>query len=229
MDAVLSVVNAWKDLIIKVFGQYPLAAALITLVAVGAFFLLEKTIRPKQAPTNILLVLLGWAVAVPVLGGLLWLLGEVWDLVKAIAPPVASALSSLFSIYQKHPFLVLSLVGIAILAYFAWKRWRPNVLPSRSLRFLSLAIAVTLVAHVLSPIVEYVTPESTVTSKTPEAAARAPTAGASAAAPIQDIKPTASPATGAAASVPGLPASSSSSTAGSASSPEPAQPASGAP
>src|SRR4051812_32202903 len=104
MDAVLLAINTWKDLIVKVFGQYPLAGALITLVAVGVFFYLEKTLRPKQAPTNILLVLLGWAVAVPILGAILWFLGELWDLVKAIAPPIASVLSSLFSIYQKHPF-----------------------------------------------------------------------------------------------------------------------------
>lgn len=193
MDAVLSVVNDWKDLIIKVFGQYPLAAALITLVAVGAFFYLEKTLRPQQAPTNILMVLLGWAVIVPVLGGLLWLLSEFWDIVKAIAQLVASSLSSVFSIYQKHPLLVLALAITATLTYFVWKRWRPNVLPSRLLRFLSLAIAVILVANVLGPIVEFAMPESTISSKMPEAAARAPAAAASPVAPIQDIKPTAPP------------------------------------
>jgi hypothetical protein len=228
MDAVLSVVNAWKDLIIKVFGQYPLAAALITLVAVAAFFYIEKTLRPRQAPTNILIVLLGWAVAVPILGGLLWLLGELWDLVKAVAPAVASALSSLFLIYQKHPFLVLSLVGIAILAYVAWKRWQPNILPSRSLRVLSLGIAVTLLAHVVSPIVEYLLPEATVASKTPEAEARAPAAAASETGPVQESKPNALSATGVAAD-PGLLASKLSLTASSASLPAPARSASLAP
>jgi hypothetical protein len=203
MDAVLLAINTWKDLIVKVFGQYPLAGALITLVAVGVFFYLEKTLRPKQAPTNILLVLLGWAVAVPILGAILWFLGELWDLVKAIAPPIASVLSSLFSIYQKHPFLVLSLIVIAIPAYFAWKRWRPDVLPSRFLRFLVLAIGVTAVAHLLSPII----PESNASKPIAEAAVRSPVRADSATGASRDIKPAATPKPKVATPVPALPKS----------------------
>ena len=194
MDAALSVVNAWKDLIVGVFKQYPLAAAIITLLAVGAWVYLEKKVRPGQAPTNTLLVLLGWSIAVPLFGGVLWLFGELWALIKAVAPPVASAVSSLFSIYSRHPFLVLSLVGIAIVAYYAWKRWRPNILPSPLLRFLSLAVAVTVVAHVLGPIADYVVPAMSPTTNAPQAPASASATAQPSTAPNQNIKPTSSPA-----------------------------------
>lgn len=203
MDAVLSAINFWKDLIIQVFSQYPLAGALITLVAVGVFYYLEKTLRPRKTSTNILLVLLGWAIAVPILGAILWLLGEIWGVVKAIAPPVASVLSSLFSIYQTHPFLVLSLIVISILVYFSWKRWRPDFLPSRSLRLLVLASGITIVAHLLSPIM----PESSTSKSTTDSGSHPSVPSDSVAGASRDIKPAAPPEPKAAVPVPTQPKS----------------------
>lgn len=175
MEAVVSAITAWKDLIIKVFGEYPLAAALMTLAGVGAFYALEKSYRPKQAATNILIVLLGWAVAVPIVGGVLWVIGQVWDVVKAVAPALTTAVTSLFGIYEKHPLLVLALVTIAVVVYFAWKRFRPKVLPSRGLRVIVLAALVLVVSHLASPIADMFTPK---VAEDPVAKAPSPSAPA---------------------------------------------------
>ena len=175
METVVSAITRWKDLITKVFSEYPLAAALMTLAAVGAFYALEKSLRPKQAATNILIVLLSWAVAVPILGGGLWVIGQVWDVVKAIAPALTKALTSLFGIYEKHPLLVLALITIAVVIYFAWKRFRPKVLPSRGLRVVFLATLVLVVSHVASPIADMFTPK---TAEAPAAQAPSPSAPA---------------------------------------------------
>lgn len=173
MDSVMSVINTWKDLIIDVFGKYPLAGALVTLVAVGAWVYLEK-IRPRKRVSNTLLILLGWAIAVPILGAALWLLGEIWSFIKAVIGPAADVLASLFSIYDKHPFLVLILVIIAIGVYFGWKRWKPNLLPSRLLRVVILTVAVTVFAHIMSPIVGIFTQESSEESEPAETTAKPP-------------------------------------------------------
>ena len=158
MDTVISAIVAWKDLITKVFGQYPLAAALVTLAAIGLYFYLQEKERPGKGPTNILIVLFVWAIAVPILGFILTILGKVWDFVEAVAPAIAKALGSLYSIYDKHPILVLVLITIAILTYFAWKQWRPSLLPSRSLRIIALIVAVVVAAHITNPVANILTP-----------------------------------------------------------------------
>lgn len=138
MDSVISAVSTWKDLIIKVFGQYPLAGALVTLLAIGAFFHLEQKERPGKAPTNILIVLLGWSILVPLTGLVLTVLGKMWDFIEAVTPIVTKVLGSFYAIYDKHPYLVLSLCGLTIAAYFVWRRWWPTVLPGTLLRVLTL-------------------------------------------------------------------------------------------
>ena len=202
MDTVVSAITGWKDLITKVFGAYPLAAALMTLAAVGAFYALEKNFRPKQAATNILIVLLGWAVAVPILGGVLWILGQAWDVVTAVTPALAKALASLFGIYERHPLLVLVLIAVAIALYFIWMRFRPNILPSRLLRMLVLAALVLVASHVASPIADMFKTKTSETPAKPAHSPSAPAASVSAALPTANPYPAASQPTQAAMSAP---------------------------
>jgi hypothetical protein len=160
MDIIISAITAWKDLIVEVFSQYTLAAALVTLAAIGCFFYLEQQLRPRQAPTNILIVLLGWAILVPIVGFVLTILSKIWAFIEAVMPQVAKLLGSFYSIYDKHPFLVLSLILVAFVTYFVWRRWWPAVLPARALRILSLATAVVLAAHIANPIANALVPAS---------------------------------------------------------------------
>jgi|EndMetStandDraft_3_1072993.scaffolds.fasta_scaffold131191_2 hypothetical protein len=155
MGDVFSLLVAWKDLFIKVFVAYPLAAALVTLIAFPAWYWLDRKVRPGETKTNFLLVLLCWSVAVPLLGAFLWILGQVWSVVSAVVPGFATVVGSLFSIYKEHPFLVLVLIVVAWIVYVCWGKWRPNILPHRFVRIVVLVISVTLIAHILSPIADY--------------------------------------------------------------------------
>ncbi|WP_147293380.1 hypothetical protein [Dyella monticola] len=176
MSGILDVLDGWKDLIVKVFGEYPLAASLVTLAAVPVWLQFQNKVYRGKTVANTLLVLLGWAIVVPILGVLLWLLGELWDIVKAVVPTAASFVGSIFSIYQHHPYVVIALVCMAIPAYFAWKRWRPRFLPNRTVRVLCLAAAVIVVANIVSPII----PDSQTKSEpVKEVASTAPSSPAS--------------------------------------------------
>ena len=42
MSAIYHFIMGWKELITKVFGEYPLAGALVTFAAIGVFLQLER-------------------------------------------------------------------------------------------------------------------------------------------------------------------------------------------
>ncbi len=158
MNSIYHFVMAWKDLIIKVSGDHPLAAAIVTILVVGMFFVLEKSWRPGKRPSNLLILLAGWSIAVPVLGLLLDALGKIWEFLEAALSILIRLVDSSYHIYAHHPFLVLGLVAAALLSYFAWKRWRPQILPNRLTRVVALATATVVAAHILAPIADIVSP-----------------------------------------------------------------------
>jgi hypothetical protein len=134
MSAVVDFIVSWKDLITKVFGEYPLAAAIFTFAAVGVFLGLERQWRKGKTPTNLMAVFVGWAVLVPIGGWVFSLFGKVWSVIESAVPIVTAVIGSLYRIYEKHPIVVLSIVAVALAAYPTWK-WRfAKFLPSRALR-----------------------------------------------------------------------------------------------
>jgi hypothetical protein len=152
MGTVYDFLMAWKDLIIKVFGAYPLAAALVTILAAGAFYMLEKQWRREHTPTNLMLMFVAWAIAVPILGFLINVLGVIWSLVEKFIAFIAWVFGSLYGIYERHPYLVLGVVLAAVLCYFAWGKWKPNVLPNPLVRGLLLTSGALLIVHIVSPL-----------------------------------------------------------------------------
>jgi hypothetical protein len=158
MNSVYHFVLGWKDLIIKLYTEHQLAAALVTVLAIGAFFMLEKTWRPGKRPTNLFIILGGWAIAVPILGILLDALGKVIEFVEALLSIMLKLVESSYHIYARHPYLVLSLGFIAVLGYFAWKRWRPTLLPGRPAKLVALSAATVVAAHILAPIADVIAP-----------------------------------------------------------------------
>ncbi len=56
MTTIYEFLNAWRELIMKVFGEYPPARALITILAVGTFYGLQTEWRRRQMKSNLLLV-----------------------------------------------------------------------------------------------------------------------------------------------------------------------------
>jgi len=78
MTHIYQLLNLWRELIAKFFSDYPLAAALVTLLAIGVFLLLQSEWRKGKLLSNLLLVFLGWLVLVPILGFAVTVLGKVW-------------------------------------------------------------------------------------------------------------------------------------------------------
>lgn len=154
MGGLLSVIDGWKDLIIKVFTEQTFAGAIVTLLAVPAWFWLEKKQRPGKTATNALLLLLAWAIAVPIGGGILWVLGKLLSFIETVAPPVAGFFGDIVTTFDKHPILVIVLTSAAFAGYFAWKRWRPQFLPNRAFRFIGLAASVVIAAHIVGKVMD---------------------------------------------------------------------------
>src|SRR2546421_415868 len=120
MTAIIDFFVKWAALISEMFKKYPLPAAVVTLAAVLVFVQLQKERNPnkdnKTSVINAFLVLLGWAIIVPIIGTIL-------DVVVWIAKALLSALSFLYGAYQKHPLFVLGAVVTAVIAYLIWE-WR---------------------------------------------------------------------------------------------------------
>lgn len=129
MQAFLEFVGKWIDLIVSFFKDYPLAAALVTIVAailyVGVWkhwFSFAKRWTVNTWPKHMLLffvVILAWSVAIPIVGAVLKALGFVFG-----------GTAWLYKKYESHPIYCLSeTVAIAILGciwFFLPSKWRPK-------------------------------------------------------------------------------------------------------
>lgn len=154
MEKVISVITGWKDLITEVFGTYPLAGALVTLLAVGVFWLLHRQYRKGKVATNIFLVLLGWAIAVPIVGFILDIAAEIYGAIKKVLGFLWSVLASLYEIYLKHPLFVIFLMVVSVAVYFLWAWLRPKLIPGKPLRVILLFMAAVAIAHLASPLLD---------------------------------------------------------------------------
>ena len=184
MNSIIDFIASWKDLITKVFGEHTLAAALVTIVAVAAFYVLDQQVRKGKRPTNLMIIFVGWAILVPIVGLVMTILAKIWAILEAVFPRITDALASFYKIYDQHPLLVLVLIAVGVVSYFLWRKFRPNLLPRRSLRIVALAAAVVLAAHIVSPIANWLFPASG-----PEAKKDAPAKQAEPTAPIPSPVP----------------------------------------
>ena len=168
MTSIYEFLNAWRELITKVFGEYPLAAALMTLFAVGMFFALQTEWRRERTKSNILVVFVGWLIAVPILGFVMTVLGKVWAFIETAVPIVGKSLGSFYHIYEHHPYMVLIILALGIVGYFVWNRWlpeRPEFLHNRALKILCVVAAIVIVAHIASPIADLIRSQAVVTAQ----------------------------------------------------------------
>jgi hypothetical protein len=158
MNAAIEFISAWKDLITKVFSDSPLAGAIVSVLAICAFFALERQYRPNKAPTNIAIVVIGWAILVPVTGFVMKVLGLIWDFLAATFPILRDLLASFYGIYTRHPLLVLAIVVCSVIGFFVWQRFWPRRIPNRLYRGVLLVVGAVVVAHIASPIADLISP-----------------------------------------------------------------------
>jgi hypothetical protein len=110
MQPVVNFVSGWSSLISGLFADHPLVGALVTLAAVGVFVYLEKENRSRdrtQTLVNSFLVVLSWAIVVPIAGWVFDLLG--WT---------ASGVSFIYHLYASQPVVVIVILLLSIAAYF---------------------------------------------------------------------------------------------------------------
>lgn len=168
MTSIYEFLNAWRELITKVFGEYPLAAAIVTLLAVVLFFELQTEWRRERTKSNILLVFVGWLIAVPIVGLVMTVLGKVWGFIETTVPIVGEILGSFYHIYEHHPYMVLIILALGIIGYFVWNHWwpaRPQFLQNRVLKVLCVVAAIVIAAHIAGPIADLVHPQAAVTAQ----------------------------------------------------------------
>jgi len=168
MTTIYEFLNAWRELIAKLIGEYPLAAALVTIVALGVLYALQTEWRRGQLKSNLLIVLLGWLILVPIVGLVMTVLGKVWGFMEGVAPIVTTILGSFYHIYEHHPYLVLIILVLGVASFFVWSRWwprRPEFIQNRYLRILCVVVAIVIVVHIASPIADVVSPPRTAISQ----------------------------------------------------------------
>lgn len=200
MSEFLDFVKGWAKGIGGVFGDYPLAAAIITLVAVVAFIALERRAKSADWTTRtyyFFIALVGWAIAVPILGFIFKIIEKFWGAAEGAASAIVGVSLFLYHAYEKHTLLVLILLAISVTAFFAWHFVRPKS-PSRTLKgiacgalfLLSVAVGAPI-ANLLSPTSEAVPPTTKPASVRTPAPVRSP-----APVPASTPAPSATPAPG---------------------------------
>ena len=145
MAGVIEFLKVWAHLIGDVFGKYPLAAALVTVVAVGAFVLLERQRNTPHDTTisviHAFIILIGWLISVP-------LLGFIFNTGSTTAAFFISGIQFFYSMYNQQPIVVLVLLVLSLLGYGIWEwRSRPRQPIFRGLiaiTILFIAIALTV-------------------------------------------------------------------------------------
>ncbi len=128
-------------------------------MAILAFPYLEKELHPGKKITNIIIVFIVWAIAVPVIALIFTVLGKIWSYIEQILPFITTLTSSIYEKYDNHPILVISIVILGILSFFVWKRWWHKVLANTIVRILCITVSVIFLIFISSPIADLVQPE----------------------------------------------------------------------
>jgi hypothetical protein len=155
MQTGLWLLTSWQNLVTRSFIEHTLAAAVITIAAVGILILLQHEYRRGQLLTNAGFVLLGWIVAITVIPLAMIAAAKGWAMLGAAAPIVSTISEYLYGIYERHPLLVLVIVGIATTSYFLKQSW-PYRISWGPVRAVCTVLGIVLLVHVAGPIADLV-------------------------------------------------------------------------
>ena len=176
----LRLFSAWLDLVTKAFTDHTLGTAVISIAAIGALVVLQKEYRPFNLLTNAGFVLLGWIVAITALPFAMSGAAKGLKALETALPWAARIAAYIFGIYERHPILVLVIVGIGSTAYFLKQSW-PMQVSWGPVRAVCTVLGIVFLVHVSGPIADLVIDEPSA-SAAPKFAPRAPAKDAVAAA-----------------------------------------------
>ncbi len=155
MDHVLNAIAAWPVMMSRAFTEHTLAAAVVSMAAVGIFVVLQQEWRPHRLLTNIWFVALGWLVSVSVLVPALAWLRRSWRMFESALPLAAKLFAYLYGICERHPLVALVIVGAGTTAYFLRRAW-PGAVSWGPVRAVCAAFGVALLIHIAGPIADLV-------------------------------------------------------------------------
>ncbi len=151
----LRLFSAWYNLVIKAFTEHTIGTAVISIAAIGIFVVLQKEYRPYRLLTNAGFVLLGWAIAITALPFAMIGAGKGLTALETALPWAAQISAYLFGIYERHPILVLVIVGLGSTAFFLERSW-PTPIAWAPVRAICTVLGIVLLVHVSGPIADLV-------------------------------------------------------------------------
>jgi hypothetical protein len=157
MDPV-RLVASWHELISRAFSDHTLAAAVITIAAIGIFVVLQQEFRPYSLSSNAAYAALGWLVSVSILVYVMAALRRGWTLLEDALPVAARVSAYLYGICERHPVLALIIVGAGTTAYFLERLWPRPVLWG-PVRAACAVLVIALAIHVAGPIADLIAAE----------------------------------------------------------------------
>lgn len=157
MDFILGAANWWVAQVTKAFTEHTLGAAVLTIAAIGIFIVLIKEYRPFGLLMNAGIVLVAWVAAITLLPlGMSNGAAAVATLDTTL--PVAYRFAGyLYGIYERHPLMVLVIVGVGTTVFFLRQSW-PFRLAWWPVRAVCTLLAVTVLVHVSAPIADLIEP-----------------------------------------------------------------------
>jgi hypothetical protein len=177
----LRLFSAWYNVVIRAFTEHTLGTAVISIAAIGILVVLQKEYRPYSLLTNAGYVLLGWIVAITILPFAMVGAARGFAMLQVAAPWAARVSSYLFGIYERHPILVLVIVGIGSTAYFLKQSW-PMRISWGPVRAVCTVLLIVFLVHVSGPIADLVAAEPAAPAAPKFAAPSVPAKDAAAAA-----------------------------------------------
>src|SRR5258708_644290 len=149
----LRLFSAWYTLVIKAFTEHTIGTAVISIAAIGIFVVLQKEYRPNRVLTKAGFVRLAWAVAITALPFAMIGAGKGLTALETALPWAARIAAYIFGIYERHPILVLVIVGLGSTAFFLERSW-PTPLAWAPVRAICTVIGIELAVHVSGPMTD---------------------------------------------------------------------------
>ena len=153
MQTALWLLRSWQHLVIRSFTEHTLGAAIIGIAAIGILILLQQEYRRGKLLTNLVYVFLGWIVSITTLPLVMESFVKGLETLEATTPVVSRISRYLYGIYDRHPLLVLVIVGIGTTGYFLKQSW-PYRISWGPVRALCTVLGVLLSIHVAGPMAD---------------------------------------------------------------------------
>src|ERR1041384_6924871 len=155
MDAIVNFVSSWPTLVQRAFSEHILAVALLTVVALAVFVLLQQEWRPYSLPSNLAFVAGGWLIAVSSLVYVMAFAHKGWRMLEQAMPFAAKLSAYTYGICERHPIVALAIVGVGTMIFFLKRAW-PVVVKWTPIRAVCTAFGIVVAIHVAGPIADMV-------------------------------------------------------------------------